>query len=354
MSNRVKQLEQLFARQAEAGLFNGEVLVAETGQILFSGLYGYADRRTGRKLTEETMFNVASVAKTFISAAVLLLCEQKKLSLNTPLERWFPQLPYKPATVRQLLSHTAGIPNYIRPVRLGDFGNYWNMKKLASSEDMIQQISKLLPASEFSPGENNSYSNTGYLMLALIIEQTAQMELGAYLLKNVFEPCGLTHTLENHDVHRADYLPNYAIGYYRDVEGRYWLPHEENEMEFSYYLDALRGDGNVHTTALDLLKWDQALKNGKLLPRHVLEEAYTPVKLASGELAPNGLGWFVSHTASSGRMVEHSGYWPGYRAVFQRFLDTDRTVIILSNEEYDGAYEQRDQLTLSLHKLLEL
>lgn len=353
VANREKQLEQLFNRQAEAGMFNGNVLIAEQGDVLFSGVYGCADRGTGRMLTKQSMFNVASVGKTFTAAAALLLCQQGKLSLDAEVGQWFPQLPYKPATVRHLLAHASGIPNYIRPVRLGQFGDYWHMGRLATNEEMIGRISALLPESEFAPGEGNSYSNTGYLMLAIIIEHAAQMEFGAFLQKQLFAPCGLAQTVENHDVHRSRYLSDYAIGYTRTEDGNYWLPHEEPDMEFSYYLDELRGDGNLHTTMQDLLQWDRVLRSGELLPRHMLEEAYTAYKLPSGEPAPNGLGWFVSATASGGRIVEHSGYWPGYRAVFQRYLDADRTIIMLSNEEFDGAYQEREQLTQAAQAILE-
>lgn len=349
---RRHKLEQLFASYYEKGQFNGNVLLADHGQPVYIGAFGCADRKTGRRLTEHSMFNTASVSKTFTSAAVLLLCQRGLLRLDQPIEPWFPELPYRGVTVRQLLGHTSGIPNYIRPVRTGQFGERWSRARLAGNTDLIEELARLQPQPDFAPDADNAYSNTAYLLLALLIERLADCPFGVFLDRHIFGPFGLQRTQENHDPDRAAYIADYAVGFMLNEEGRYVLPHELSGMEFCYYLDALQGDGNVHSTVHDLLRWDRVLCSGQLLPQTVLDEAYEPVMPASGTPGENGLGWFVSQHPSRGRCVGHSGYWPGYGAVFDRYIDADKTVIMLCNEEYDDCYKLREQMMEEAVELL--
>lgn len=349
---REAEFHKLFNDACDKGLFNGNVLIAEGGRILYSEIFGVADCKSGRLLTPETVFNVASIAKPFTSAAILLLKEQGKLQLDDTIERWFPHLPYKEVTIRHLLGHTAGIPNYVRPVRMGEFGEHWNMHRLAYNEEMVEQISRLYPSADFAPNEENAYSNTGYLLLALLIEKIADRTFHSFLADFIFTPLNMKRTLENNDVNRADIITDYAIGHLKREDGTCMKPHELPEMEFSYYLDGLQGDGNVHTTMNDLFKWDRALYTDTLLSKSTLSEAFTPVVLNNKRSAPNGLGWFVSNIAGKGRKVEHSGYWPGYQSTFQRYVDLDKTVIILNNIENLGFHEHRTQLLAKVGDIL--
>lgn len=349
--DREANLSRLFATLHEAGKFNGSVLVADENAVIYEGIWGVADRATGRPITAETMFNSASVSKTFTSAAVLLLKERGLLTLDDDIGRWFPELPYRGVTVRHLLGHTSGIPNYIRPVRTGLLDGCWSREKRATNREMVERIVGLYPQAEFAPGDRNEYSNTAYLLLASLTERTADCTWADYLEANLFKPLGLNRTAENHDAERAAKLPDYAVGYYREEDGRYVPPHRLPDMEFCFYLDELQGDGNVHTTTRDLLRWDRALRSGELLPASALEEAYTPVVTRLEGVAGNGLGWFVREVPSRGRLVEHSGYWPGYSAEFRRYLDGGLTIVLLCNEEYEGSYKERERFMAEIESI---
>ncbi len=344
MNGILAEVERLFADAHDQGKFNGVIVLAIEGQPVYTGVFGHADRSTGRKLTNNTAFNVASVAKTFISAAVLKLSERNMLKLDQPIAGWFPELPYTGVTLRHLLAHTSGIPNYIRPVRLGELGERWTMERRATNAEMIAEIARLYPQTEFAPGSANAYSNTGYLILGDLIRTVSGQPLERFMDELIFKPHGLSRTCMSHDVHRAERIDDYAIGRMQDDDGDYQLPHVIPGMGFCYTLDELQGDGNVHTNASDLLKWDQLLYSDKLLPQELLAEAHTPVVMSSGEAAPNGLGWFVRDCAGHGRCIEHSGYWPGYAAEFRRYIDAGRTLIMLTNEEFDSSHRVRSEL----------
>ncbi|RYY41258.1 MAG: serine hydrolase [Chitinophagaceae bacterium] len=327
---QTERLDSLFNALHAAGNFNGNVLIAKNGVTLFEQSYGYADFNSGEKLDTRSVFELASVSKQFTAAAIMLLQRSGKLRYEDELGRWIPELAfYKGVTIRHLLQHTSGVPDY---ESLTD--SLWTDKRsMMTNDSLISFFTRYQFAPQFEPGAKWSYSNTGYALLAAIIEKASGMSYGAYLGKSIFRPLGMQQTT----VYRRRYeqgrtLSHYAYGYVRDGSNGYVLPDSLPRTSFVYYLDGIVGDGTVNSTARDLLRWDAALRAGKLLR---MEEAYVPAALAGGKTYPYGFGWALGKIAGN-HIVNHSGGWPGYNTYISRDLDSGTTVILLKNTEGGG------------------
>ncbi|TCJ14124.1 serine hydrolase [Flaviaesturariibacter flavus] len=330
---KAERLDSLFTALHAAGSFNGNVLIAEDGVPLFERSYGLANLTTGEKLEAGSVFELASVSKQFTATAILLLRETGRLRLDDELGRWIAGLAhYKGVTLRHLLQHTGGLPEYD-----GLLDSLWTDKqRIVTNDDMIALYTQHRFAPVFAPGARWAYSNTGYALLASVIEKASGMSYGAYLDKSIFRPLGMKHTT----VYRRRYeqrrsIPHYAYGYVRDGARGFVLPDSLARTSYVHYLDGIVGDGTVNSTARDLLTWDAALRSGKLLSAAVQTEAYTPAVLNDGKTYPYGYGWAIGKSPA-GRSVSHSGGWPGYATLIARDLDSRKTIILLKNMEGGG------------------
>ena len=348
---KAASIERAMGSYIDKGQVNGDLLIAKDGEAVLRMTCGWADRLRQRKLTADTMFNVASVGKTITAAAVLLLVQRGRLALDETIGRWFPDLPYKGVTVRHLLSHTSGIPNYIPFVRRGKLGPMELTEPQLGNAELLDRIVQAQPEGDFAPGTGSNYSNTGYLLLAMLIERVTGRSFHDYLDSEILRPFGFSRLTECRHSDRVERIPDFAVGYYIGENGQPELPYRSPDMAFVYCLDTVQGDGNFHSSAPELLRWDRLLKTEKLLSRPILEEAYRPVRLPDGTRAENGLCWFVSESRDYGVKAEHSGYWPGYSAEFVRYLDADVTVIFMSNEEREGSYIYRKQMMQEIENI---
>lgn len=326
--NRVKKFDSLFSSLYRNHLFSGSVLIAEGGKTLYQQAFGLADINHKKKLNTHTVFELASVSKQFTATAILQLAEQQKLSLDDSLGKFFPQLPYQGVTIKQLLNHTGGEPDYFDVVE-----KYWDKTKIIDNKTLITLLSQYPPKADFAPGTDWAYSNTGYMLLASIIEKVSGLDYGIYLKKNIFDPLGMQHSF----VYTRRYTPrkinNYALGYeYNDSLQRWELPDSLRQTKFVYYMDGVVGDGCVNSNTEDLLKWDRALYTEQVLSKKWLQQAFTPTVLPNGKQINYGFGWSLYENAVYGKVVNHSGGWPGYMTWFFRYIDKDKTVIILCNK----------------------
>ncbi|HTN18744.1 MAG TPA: serine hydrolase domain-containing protein, partial [Chitinophagaceae bacterium] len=184
-------IDSMFSSLYDEGLFNGNVLLAERGQVVLSKSYGYADEVTKRKLNEQSVFELASCSKQFTAAAIALLQQQGKLSYDDPLSKWIPALQvYKGVTIRHLLQHTSGLPDYMELL-----DTVWDHKKIASNKDMIDMFARYHPEPEFDAGTKFEYSNTGYALLASVIEAASGKSYDAFLQEKIFVPLGMKSSL---------------------------------------------------------------------------------------------------------------------------------------------------------------
>ena len=324
----------------EKDVFNGAWLYAEHGEIVSKGALGFRDPENTLPITEDTIFQLASVTKQFTAAAVMLTVRQGLLSLDDEITKYFPEIPWPGVTVRHLLSHTGGIPDYFDDADW--FTGIWEEEKRVPGNDEILRFLRETKAKPyFAPGEGLHYSNTGYNLLALLVERRSGVPFEDFLQKNIFEPAGMTATRCCHI--RRDGVPfdNYARA--TVFEDGKWVADIDSEEDGDVAaFDGLNGDDYVYTNIFDMLKWDRALREGKVLTKEEQEIMYTPAKLNNGEDAVYdeddglgyGFGWAVGHDEALGLVVSHSGGMPGVATWFERFIDADRVLVILSNRDY--------------------
>lgn len=342
-----QKLDAYYSGLAAEGRLNGAVLVAEDGKVVYAKAFGYADFETRRPNDLDTEFEIASVSKTFTATAVLQLVERGRIDLNAPLTRYLPDFPYPAITVHQLLSHSSGLADKDLEAAMGAYEKAIVPRPMDQA-DVVPALVAAKVTFKLQPGKGWWYANVGYHLLARLVETVSGQPFDAYVRDHIARPAGLTHTYltnarspsttgrmaDNHD-----YLPRYAATRTR-LEGA-----------TGYNTSNVMGSSGVVTTVGDLLKFDQALRAGRLLNAKTQETAYTPDHLADGKPvsvwldiggmgpAEDGLGWFIFKDRSHGKIVWHAGGMPGCVTIFLRALDAHRTVIVLDNTASEGLYK---------------
>lgn len=327
-NDKTAKLDTLYSELFEKGVFNGSVLVAENGQIIFEKSYGLANEKTNRKLNDSTVFELASVSKQFTAMGIVQLEKQGKLSYQDDITKYVPELiDYKGITIKNLLNHTGGLPDYME---ISD--KNWDKSNIATNDDMLKMFKQVQPKKLFEPNEKWDYSNTGYLILATIIERVSGQEFGNYLNDKIFKPLDMNSTF----VYRRRFAPkeiqNYANGYiYSDSLQKKILPDDIGQDFYVVYLDGTVGDGAVNSNPQDLLKWDRALYKNKLINDKDRELIFSSVMTKDSSQTDYGFGWMIDSTKNYGKVVYHSGGWAGYISYIERDIDNDKTIIILQN-----------------------
>jgi CubicO group peptidase (beta-lactamase class C family) len=287
------------------------VMVRHNGKVVLCQGYGIANLEHGARVIPQTVFQSGSTAKQFTAMAVMMLVEQRKLSLDDPIAKYL-EVPktWSRITVRQLLTHTSG---------LGDYPESFSLQKDCTEDEVLKMI-KAQPLG-FAPGEKWSYSNLGYVTLGILIHKVTGEFYGDFLKKDVFNPLGMNQTRV---ISEADIIPNRAAGY-RLVDGvlknQKWVAPSLNTT----------ADGSLYFTIEDLAKWDEALEAGKFLSHASYEEMWSPVKLNNGNTAPYGFGWRIAKSDSGHRMLEHGGAWQGFASYIARYPDDRLSVAVLCN-----------------------
>jgi CubicO group peptidase (beta-lactamase class C family) len=338
------RLDAYFDGLAKAGEFNGAVLVAEHGKVVYQHAFGMADV-TGRANTNDTQFEMASIGKVFTGLAVMQLKAQGKLGLDDPLARYFPDLPYKTITIRQVLSHSSGLSDKDLQPAL-DAYKARIAPRLMGNADLVAALAQAPIAPALQPGETWYYSNLGYNLLAQLVAQVSGERFDHYLRGHILRPAGMTHTyLKTASINRAD-TPNLALNY------GYPFRFSSQRVRVDYYKDEVVGASGVVSTVGDMLRLDRALRDGRILDPAILAEAYAPARLANGQPdfvwanlggmgeADDGLGWFVFRDAHDGRMVWHAGGMSGCVTLFLRNLDKDQVVVVFDNTESEALYKK--------------
>jgi len=330
--NYTPAIDSFMNAQVQVRHFNGNVLVARSGKVLYQKSFGYSNFDTQTPLDENSLFELASVSKQFTAVGILLLKDEGKLFLSDTLRKFFPELPYSNITIRHLLTHTSGLPDYMNAM-----SPKWDHKKIAFNADMIQFLATERTPADFRPGEKCVYSNTGYAMLASIIEKVSGEPYEVYMMEHVFKPAGLQHTRIYNTRRSGETISNYAYGYvYVDSLKRAMLPDSLKDLDMVFYLDGIVGDGTVNSTTGDLLLWDRVLKEHKLLSSATQKDMFTPHSTFDTALKfYYGYGEFLGAN-EIGPYITHSGGWPGYHTNLARYTNQDLTLIVLSNNQADA------------------
>lgn len=313
-ANLANWLETLYAR----GAFNGSVLIAKSGKILFEKHYGFTDIGEAVPLDASASFSIASISKQFTGMGVLLLATRGKLALDDKLEKYIPELAaYGEVTIRQLLHHTSGIPDHAALA-----AKHWDRKKILTTPDMIALLRQYHPPFSSQPGEKFEYSNTGYALLGEIIARVSGVTYAAFMDLEIFKPLGMKNSAVFNLASGACTLFCRVFG----MQKRFICFGKKQQADLNY-LDGVFGDAGVYTTAEDLLRWDIALREEKLLPMRIYAEAYVSGTLNDGTPTDYGFGWEIR----SPYVVDHFGEWEGFTAYLRRDLKTETCLVILSN-----------------------
>ncbi|MEM1434110.1 MAG: serine hydrolase domain-containing protein [Pseudomonadota bacterium] len=274
--------------------------------------YGFANLEHQVPVTADTVFQSGSLGKQFTATAVLLLAEQRKLGLDDTLDRHFKQVPeaWRTITIRQLLTHTAGLKDYGAEVPL----------RQELSEDELLEIMKALPI-EFEPGSDWRYSNSGYVVLGILVSRVTGAHWSEFVEKSVFAPAGMTTARLISD---TDIVPNRAAGYVLPDDG----PLRNQDWVSATLLST--GDGALYFTLRDLMHWETALRTRKILNADSYRAWWTPVTLNDGKSRPYGFGWAVSEIDGA-RVIQHGGAWQGFQTYYARYVDAGLTVAVLTN-----------------------
>ncbi len=288
------------------------VALVRKGELLVAKGYGLANVEHKVPVTSETIFQSGSLGKQFTSAVVMLLVEDGKLTLDDPLVKYFPEAPqsWRPIRVRHLLTHTSGIPDYTEKDL--DYRRDY-------TEDELAKMAYGLTL-EFEPGSRWNYSNTGYVLLGILIHKVSGKFYGDVLKERVFAPLGMKTA---RIINEEDIVANRAAGYRRvkgELKNQEWVAPKLNTT----------ADGSVYLTLLDLVAWDRGLRAKAVLKPESWARVFAPVSLNSGKTYPYGFGWSVEDVAGQPTQ-QHGGAWQGFQTYIARYLGDDLTIIALAN-----------------------
>ena len=315
------KLDSLLKRIHKRHDFHGAVLVAKNKKIVYQNQIGTADFKKKTLLNKESVFQLASVSKQFTAAAIMLLQQRNQLKLTDTVNTYFPNFPYKAVTIKTLLNHTGGLPKYFWIAE-----HKWQQKKAPSNNEMMELLTTSNVQRFFKPGRNFDYSNTGYFVLASIVEKISGISFGSFLKQNIFEPLQMknsyVYSFENDSI-RDNQLDGYRLHRgWRHVK----IPSTVN--------DAIVGDKNVYTTAEDLFKWTQGLNSGNLLTKKSLALMFTKGETIYGRKVPYGFGFRIDNKNKNS--IYHYGKWNGFSTGLTTYLEDDLVVIVLEHTSYNA------------------
>ncbi|HZV34662.1 MAG TPA: serine hydrolase domain-containing protein [Verrucomicrobiae bacterium] len=313
---RLSRIDALFRDFDRPDAPGATVMVIRDAKVLFAKSYGLADVEKKIPATPDTNYRLASVTKQFTAMVIMQLADRAKLSLDDPITKFFPEFPGygNKITVRHLVNHTSGLWDYEELIPKGTPIPVLDIDALR----LVMQRDKTY----FPPGTQFRYSNTGFALLALIVEKVSGETFAAYLREHIFAPLHMNQTLAYEA--GISIVPNRAFGYTQTAEG---FKRTDQSLTSS-----VLGDGGVYSSIADLRKWDEALYSTKLVSRKMLKAAFTagPNTKHGDGTVQYGFGWFISEYRGL-RNIWHSGESIGFTTRIERFPDRKFTVIILTN-----------------------
>ena len=313
--------------------FNGNVLVAKNGKIIYEKAIGWADHLHRDSLKISSVFELASVSKTFTSTAIMMLVEDGKIRLDQNVKDFYPDFPYEDITVKLLLSHRSGMMNYVYFV-----DDLWKAQKKderpgITNQDVMKLIAEHKPAPYMKPDRKFHYNNSNYMVLGAIIEKVSGQKFSAFMYENIFKPLGMKHTAV-YSKAEYDKIPVDVVGH-----DRTW-----RRSVAQNFLDGPVGDKGIYSTIEVLYLFDRAMRKGRLLNAATMDSVYAPHNEMQRGHFNYGYGWRTFEKGKN-KVVYHTGWWHGFRHIYLRQLNKDITVILLSNLtngsllKLDGLYQ---------------
>jgi CubicO group peptidase (beta-lactamase class C family) len=308
--------------------FNGSIAIGRKGYMVYKKHIGYTNLRYRTKpINDESNFQLASLSKQFIAASVMLLHQQGRLDYEEPAAEYIGGFPYQKVTIRHLLNHTSGVPNYMWLAE-----RKWKGKFPPDNGQMIKMMSRHNLIPHFEPGTRYKYSNTGYMILAGIVEEISEQPIGPFLEKNFFSRIGMNNTYTRsfsgntiHHYRKDPQYPDELVGYRWSYRRHVSIPPTVN--------DGVIGDKGIYSTSEDLLKWDQSLEKNFILADSTLQEAYNRGTTNNGYTIPYGFGYHLPNGKKELKAY-HNGVWNGFTNTYRKYHEDSLTIILLSNSSF--------------------
>ncbi|MDL2228097.1 beta-lactamase family protein [Odoribacter sp. OttesenSCG-928-L07] len=317
LNSRTSQIiDESLSRYSKMTGFNGVVMIVKNGDLIYNKAFGYANSgRNKIPLSTEMPFQLASVSKQFTAAAIMKLKQDGLLDYNDNVSKYIPEFPYNDVTIKQLLNHTGGMFNYMYLLE-----NQWDCEeKFATNDTLIKMISKSEMPLYFTPGKRFDYSNTGYAVLASVVEHISNKPFSDFMNDHFFNPLGMKNTYVSTGTNITE---NSVNGFFRYRRGL-------APIEYTVH-DGIVGDKGVYSTSWDMYKWDKSLYNNKILSEEVLEEAFNPTIIGKRKVVPYGYGFRLKEEDGQ-KVVYHNGVWEGFRINYYRYPETESTILVMNN-----------------------
>lgn len=328
-----RQIDAVFSPLKSTTAPGAAVLVIRNGRPVFRQGYGVTDLRTLHPIDPQTNFRLASFTKQFTAACIMLLARDGKLHYDDHLTDFFPEFPAygKPITVRNLLNHTSGLPDY-EDILEKQYPNTPDNQIPQIKDAGVLKLLEQQTTPKFPAGTKWDYSNSGYATLAMIVEKVSGKPFGQFLHDRIFVPLKMTNTLAYEK--GKNEVPHRAYGHTKEKDS--WKQTDQSSTS------AVLGDGGIYSSLDDLAKWDRALRDHTLLSEAEMQPALTPAQLTTGPAKNNegkdvsyGFGWFLDPYLDSNKKAHkrmwHDGETVGFRTTIQRFPDDNLTIIVLAN-----------------------
>ena len=327
-------LDSIFRKKAYRQGFNGSVLIAQKGVILYENAFGYADFKKKDSLTIQSSFQLASISKTITGIAILLLAQEKKIRLADSIQRFIPEFPYHGITIEHLLSHRSGLPNY-----LYCFEEKRRRNGPPPTNDSVVRWfcrADTLPKPYNKPGKNFSYNNSNFIVLASIIEKVSKMSYEKFVRTRIFDPLGMSHSFVD-TIAPKPLLQCRTCG------------HQGNKPRQREFFDGVYGDKGIFSTVGDLFKFYSALHSCCLLNKYWLNEAFSPRSFEHKSRHNYGLGFRLMTDRNDMKKVHyiyHGGWWAGFSTMLWMDPEADIVIIILGNKKNNSVYEIKPLLSI--------
>ncbi|GAA4465272.1 serine hydrolase domain-containing protein [Nemorincola caseinilytica] len=318
----IAQLDEYYRGQVRAG-FNGAVLVGVKGKVVYERYFGVSNREKKMPVAFNSSSQLASISKTFTGAAILYLYEHKMLNIDYPVQHYIKDFPYSGISLRMLLNHRSGLPDYTKwvPVYNKD------TRTPITNEAVVGLMVKHKPRVEFRPNTRFKYCNTNFALLARVIEVVSKMSYAEFMNKHIFAPLGMTNTFV--------YEP------WKGLPGNATISYKYNWVrEPDMFADGVTGDKGIYSTVQDMFRWDQSLYNSTLLSNEMIELSYGPCSFEKPGIKNYGLGWRMLCYPNGNKVIYHNGWWHGNNTSFYRLIKENMTIIVLGNRFNKAIYRQ--------------
>lgn len=299
------------------GQFNGSIIVAQNGKILYEKSIGLANFYNGDSIKPDYAYQMASVSKSITAAAIMLLYQQHEIDLEDKISKYFPELAfYSTVRVKHLLNHTSGIPEYI-----SRFKTLWKKDAYMTNNDLLAILAKKKFKLAFVPGSRFVYCNTNYALLAKLVERVTDQEFGEFVRSRIFEPLGMCNSII--------FNPTVDTLACRRIQGYFWNGNRYMEITTDYR-NGVVGDKGVFSTARDMMLFEQILYTNILFTKETIERTLSKTLLNNGKESEYGCGWRI-RMMDSMPVVLHYGFWNSFRTGLICFPESHTTFVILNN-----------------------